>query len=60
VNPEFLLYLALAGLLLGLVAVIIDRLNFPQPRFRPRTVVDEGRRRTPRDRTGAHVVVDDD
>ena len=54
-TPEILLPLAGAGLLLTLLAVLIDRLNFPQPRFRPRRVAFE-RRGPHRDRTGAHVL----
>jgi hypothetical protein len=50
-----LLAFAGAGLLLALVAVLIDRLNFPQPRFRPRKIAIEGRG-PHRDRTGAHIV----
>lgn len=53
-----LLGLAAAGLLLALVSVLIDRLNFPQPRFRARKVVYD-RKGPHRDRTGAHVVEDE-
>ncbi|MDA3040929.1 MAG: hypothetical protein O3C27_15650 [Actinomycetota bacterium] len=48
-------FVLLAGaLLLGLIAVLIDRLNFPQRRFVPkRTALVKGTRH--RDRTGAHI-----
>lgn len=48
--------LLIGALILGAVAVIVDRLNFPQRRFVARkTVIDreEGRAR---DRTGAHII----
>lgn len=46
----------LAGaLLLGLIAVLIDRLNFPQRRFVPRRTVVRRRGGRQRDRTGAHI-----
>ena len=44
-----------AGLLLALIAVIIDRLNFPQRKFTPKRVWTYGRGPF-RDRTGAHIV----
>lgn len=49
--------LCAGGFVLGLIAVIIDRLNFPQRRFVPRGVPpqDHGPNR---DRTGAHIVDD--
>ena len=47
--------LCLGSLLLALIAVLVDRLNFPQPRFRARQVRPS--ESTPsRDRTGAHIV----
>ena len=50
---DVLLFCA-AGLILALAAVIVDRLNFPQRRFRPKAIeVDP--RYSNRDRTGAHV-----
>jgi hypothetical protein len=57
VTTQVLLSLGAAGLLLALVSVLIDRLNFPQPRFRARKVVYD-RRGPHRDRTGAHIVDD--
>ncbi len=50
-----ILLMAIGALLLSLIAVLVDRLNFPQPRFRSRQVRPS--ESTPsRDRTGAHVV----
>ncbi len=44
-------------MILGLIAVVIDRLNFPQRKFRPKTVsIEPKERRAARDRTGAHIV----
>jgi hypothetical protein len=57
VTTQALLVLAGIGLLVALVSVLIDRLNFPQPRFRARKVVYD-RRGPHRDRTGAHIVDD--
>jgi hypothetical protein len=54
VPSNTVLALLAGALLLGLIAVLIDRLNFPQRRFVPkRTVLVEGERH--RDRTGAHI-----
>ncbi len=44
-----------AGLMLALIAVVIDRLNFPQRRFQPKRVWTYGHGPF-RDRTGAHIV----
>jgi hypothetical protein len=49
------LLLGSAGLLLALIAVIIDRLNFPQRKFIPKRVWTYGSGPF-RDRTGAHIV----
>ena len=50
-----ILLLLLGGLVVAAIAVIIDRLNFPQRAFKPRQVeVGEGHATT-RDRTGAHI-----
>ncbi len=45
-----------AAILLGLLAVLIDRINFPQNRFRPKAVAIGRRTGTARDRTGAHII----
>lgn len=45
-----------AAILLGLIAVVIDRLNFSQPKFKAREIevdIDQG---STRDRTGSHIV----
>lgn len=50
-----------ASAVIALIGVVIDRINFPQRRFRPKAV-DVGRKGgASRDRTGAHIIdVDDD
>jgi len=45
-----------ASIILGLAAVLIDRVNFPQKRFRPKAVVVDRTTGGSRDRTGAHVI----
>lgn len=45
-----------AAIVLGLIAVLIDRLNFPQRRFRPKAVAVDHKGRAARDRTGAHIL----
>lgn len=48
-----------AAIILGLIAVVIDRLNFSQPKFRARKLevdLDQGHTR---DRTGSHIVDSD-
>lgn len=45
-----------AAIVLGLIAVLIDRLNFPQKRFRPKAVAVDHLGRAARDRTGAHII----
>ncbi len=53
-SQQNLMLLFVGAVLVGLIAVVIDRLNFPQKRFRPKTVrpTDRGPQR---DRTGAHI-----
>ncbi len=54
-TQQTVLLLAGAGVILGLIAVVIDRLNFPQPKFRAKGVrIDDDEQA--RDRTGAHIV----
>ncbi len=56
-TQQTVLLLCGGGLILGLIAVVIDRLNFPQRKFRPKTVsIEPKERRASRDRTGAHIV----
>lgn len=50
-----LFLLCLAALALAVVAVIVDRLNFPQRPFRAKMIKPPERGQT-KDRTGAHVV----
>ncbi len=54
-ETETLLLFCGGGLLLCLAAIVIDRFNFPQRRFRPKRIAvnANGPRR---DRTGAHVL----
>jgi hypothetical protein len=52
-NTIFLL--ALGALFLALIAVLVDRLNFPQARFRPRQV-RPSEAAPSRDRTGAQII----
>ncbi len=47
--------LALGALFLAFIAVLVDRLNFPQARFRSRQV-RPSESNPSRDRTGAHIV----
>jgi hypothetical protein len=52
-NTVFLL--CAAALILALIAVLVDRLNFPQPRFRPKQIKPSEGGPT-KDRTGAHIL----
>jgi len=49
-----LLWMTIAAVLLSGLAVVLDRVNFPQRPFRSRSVITEGKG-AKRDRTGAHV-----
>ncbi len=50
-----ILLLCLGALILALIGLLVDRLNFPQPRFRARQIRPS--ERTPiRDSRGAHIV----
>jgi hypothetical protein len=55
-----LVALVIAALVLAALAVLVDRLNFPQRRFRPRSVPLVEGEEPRRDRTGAHIVGDSD
>ena len=48
--------LIIGALVLALAAVLLDRLNFPQRRFRPKAVIVDPLAGTARDRTGAHII----
>lgn len=55
--PSSIVMALVAGaLVLGGVAVIVDRLNFPQRRFVPKRVKIDDEGDATRDRTGAHIV----
>ena len=47
--------LAFAALVLGLLAVVLDRVNFPQKPFQPKQI-RPGPGGARRDRTGAHIL----
>ena len=48
--------LVIGALVLSVLAVLVDRLNFPQRPFKPRTVPMADGKEPRRDRTGAHIV----
>lgn len=50
--------LVIGALVLSALAVLVDRLNFPQRPFKPRTVDLTDGKEPPRDRTGAHMIDD--
>lgn len=54
-SAGLIVWLLLGSLVLASLAVVLDRVNFPQKPFRPRRIHtgDEG---ATRDRTGAHIV----
>lgn len=54
-NADTIFLMALGALILAFIGVLIDRLNFPQPRFRARQTRPSESNPT-RDRTGAHIV----
>lgn len=60
INTSSVLSLVIGALVLGLIAVVLDRINFPQRPFRPKQIRTGGGGPS-RDRTGAHIVdvVDD-
>ncbi len=53
-TQQNLMLLFVGAVLLALIGVVIDRLNFPQKPFRPKTTMVEKGWHT-RDRTGAHI-----
>jgi hypothetical protein len=56
INTNSVTSLIIAAVILAAIAVIVDRLNFPQKPFRPKRIETGGRRGPARDRTGAHIV----
>lgn len=48
-------WLVLGALMLGALAVVIDRVNFPQKPFRPKRI-ETSAEGAARDRTGAHIL----
>ncbi len=54
-------WLVIGALMLGALAVVLDRVNFPQKPFKPKRI-QTGERGAARDRTGAHVIneIDED
>lgn len=52
-NSVFLL--CAGALILAVIGVLVDRLNFPQSRFRPKQIKPSQKGLT-RDRTGAHIL----
>ncbi len=55
VDAGTITWLVIGALLLAALAVVIDRVNFPQKPFRPQRI-EPGMGRAVRDRTGAHIV----
>ncbi|MGF1595664.1 MAG: hypothetical protein ACFCVK_01840 [Acidimicrobiales bacterium] len=60
IDASTITWLILGGLTLSALAVVIDRVNFPQKPFRPKRI-ETRRGGAARDRTGAHILeVDED
>lgn len=55
INTSSVLSLMIGALVFGLIAVVLDRINFPQRSFRPKQI-ETGSGGPRRDRTGAHIV----
>lgn len=58
VGPTLITWLVFAALVLGLLAVVLDRVNFPQKPFQAKRI-RTGAKGASRDRTGAHIIDDD-
>lgn len=56
INTSSVMSLVIGALLLGTIAVVLDRINFPQRPFRPKRIKAGGTGGPGRDRTGAHIV----
>ncbi len=54
-SPTDIALLIIAALIIGFIAVVVDRLNFPQRKFRSKAIELQGRG-PHRDRTGAHII----
>jgi len=57
VDAGTITWLVVAALLLGALAVVLDRVNFPQKPFRPKRIRPAASG-PGRDRTGAHILDD--
>ncbi len=55
IDANIITWLVIGSLLLGTLAVVLDRMNFPQKPFRPKRVETPDRGAS-RDRTGAHIM----
>ena len=55
ISAGLIIWLLLGSLVLASLAVVLDRVNFPQKPFRPRRI-HTGEEGATRDRTGAHIV----
>lgn len=58
VTAGVVVWLLIGSLILAGLAVVLDRVNFPQKPFRPRRI-QTGVSGADRDRTGAHIVDED-
>jgi hypothetical protein len=58
-DASSIVWLILGALILSALAVVLDRVNFPQRPFRAKQIVTDGPSAA-RDRTGAHIVDDED
>ncbi len=56
INTSSVMSLVIGALVLGLIAVVLDRVNFPQKPFRPKRIKTGDSSGPTRDRTGAHIV----
>ena len=55
VDAGLVTWLIVGALLLATLAVVLDRVNFPQKPFQPKRI-ETPERGAARDRTGAHIV----
>ncbi len=56
INTSSVSSLIIGAVILAVIAVLLDRLNFPQKPFRPKRIETNRRSGATRDRTGAHIV----